>query len=84
MAKNEQLTPSVVQVQFNSQVTRAFRRIRTDLGIESDVLMAQRLRLPGTFAHYLSGARDWPVAEACKVAALGQVHMAELLELGDA
>ncbi|MCZ6506838.1 MAG: hypothetical protein O7A04_02145, partial [Acidobacteria bacterium] len=81
--RNEILTPSVVRGRFDQQMQRAFSRVRDQLDVGSDAELAERLKLPTTFAHWLPFRRPWPIDAACKVAAAAGCHLDELLRLAN-
>ena len=78
-----ELTTSVVQDRVNRQLQEAFRRVRDELGIKSDEELARRLGYTGTYIHWLSLRRPWPLDEACKLAALAKCHLDELLRIAN-
>ncbi len=80
MAKTN-LTSSTVRDRFSRQVTAFFARLRDELGETSDQALADRLGLPTTYVHYLTGTRQWPLDAAAKVAAGGQCHIDEMARL---
>ena len=77
------LTTSVIQDRVNRQLVEAFRRVRDDWVIRSDEELARELGFTTSYTHWLAGRRDWPIAEACKLAEKAGCHLDELLRMAN-
>ncbi len=79
-----QLTKSLIQEKIDLQMQAAFRRVRDELGFGSDALLAQHLRLPTTYTHWLALTRSWPMDSITTLAQAANCHLDELLRVSNA
>lgn len=74
-----QITSRSAQAHLDRQMQAAFAMVRRELDCRSDAELADRCGLSGSYGHYLTLKRSWPITAICQVAAASGRQVSELL-----